>query len=223
MYIYAFLCAPDQPLKLPPGIISTLELIGCDRLAAVVEAELLPEAIRMADEEFQIQAILMHDRVLRDLFQQVEILPVPFGTFLMSRDGLLEYLKAHHSEYLDKLEQLQHHAEYTLKLIPLELTAPESSGELKGKEYFLAKKQRYQQQAEQQQQQHSQLEQTIAAIAETHPHWVQGEPKNGIERIFLLGDRRQEVELLQQLQNWREVCSLWELHLSEALPPYHFV
>jgi hypothetical protein len=224
MYIYAFLETPDAKLDLPPGIVSALELISCDRLSVVVEAELLPDAIRAADEAFQLQAILSHDRVLRDLFSHQDLLPVPFGTFLRSRPALAEYLQTHQTEFLEKLDAVRGKAEYTLKLIPAELPLPETPdpAALKGKDYFLAKKQRYEAQTIAQQQQAEQHQQLLLSIEQLYP-MVQAGIKDGVERIFLLGDRQAEATLLSHVQSWRDRCPLWDISISEALPAYHFV
>lgn len=222
MYIYAFLETPESPVCLPPGIAGELKLVSCDRLSVVVEPDLKPEAIQTADDDVQLQAILAHDRVLRELFIHRELLPVPFGTFLLSQDVLIDYLQAHSTEFLAKLDHVRNKAEYTLKLIPKELNVESDSAPLKGKAYFLAKKRRYEAQVQQQTEQQQQLEQLVSLVAQQYPT-VQGETKDGIGRIFLLGDRRQEAALLNHVQDWRDRCSLWEINISEALPTYHFV
>lgn len=222
MYIYAFLETPTSAFVLPLGIIGSLELVSCDRLSVVVEADLQPETIQTADDSAQLKAILAHDRVLRELFLRTDLLPVPFGTFLVSRDALLDYLQLHATDFLAKLDQVRGKAEYTLKLIPKELASDPTPADLKGKDYFLAKKRRYEAQVQQQQAQQQQIEDLIPTVSQHYPT-VQGESKDGTERVFLLGDRQQEPALLNHLKTWRDQCPLWEINISEALPAYHFV
>jgi hypothetical protein len=227
MYTYAFLPNPAVPLDLPVGIVSSLKLISEGKVAALVEPELVVEPLQQ-DEERLIQAVLCHDRVIRQVFEQTAVLPLRFGTCFVSHQGLQEHLQAHALEYSQKLTDLQGKAEYTLKLSPLELTEPLLSSDLsdlKGKDYFLAKKQRYQTLAEQQQQQQSEFQQIVGAIAASYPDRVFGESKakDGVERVYLLCDRQEEPALHQHLKDWQVQCRHWQLELGTALPPYHFV
>ncbi|MBF2089068.1 MAG: GvpL/GvpF family gas vesicle protein [Synechococcales cyanobacterium K44_A2020_017] len=223
MYVYAFLKTPTTALELPEGLANSLQLVEQGALSAVVESQLDPDTIRAGDERFQLQAILSHDRVLQDLFQQTDVLPVPFGTFLVSLDALTQHLAAHQEVYVAKLQQVIHKAEYTLKahLHPLVLEElPESA---KGKDYFLAKKRRYQQQETYRNQQQEQLAGLLEAIAQLGCPYHHSEPKDGVERIHILGDRDDHGYLQQQVEQWQMDCPLWELSLGAALPPYHFV
>jgi hypothetical protein len=94
---------------------------------------------------------------------------------------------------------------------------------VKGKQYFLAKKQQYQDQQALQEQQQSQLAQVFASISKTYPDYHITEVKESVEKLYLLVDRQQEMQLYQHLQEWQNQSSHWELMLGEALPPYHFV
>lgn len=221
MYVYAFL--KPIPLDLPEGLTTSLELIGNPDLAAVVENGLAPESIRMADDRFQLQAILSHDRVLRELFYQTDVLPVPFGTFLISEDALLNHLAMHQLDYLQKLEAIAHQAEYTLKAEPAPLMLEELDETVRGKEYFLAKKRRYQQQEEFYSQQTAQKNWLLEAIAAVPYPFVCSEPKDNIERIHILCPRQSEEPLQQILNDWQAHCPAWLLSIGDALPPYHFV
>lgn len=222
MYTYAFLPSPNYPLSLPSGIAGSLQLVQTEALAALVEPNLTFEALQ-ADDQQLVQAVLAHDRIIRDVFQQTSVLPLRFGTQFVSQQGLLEHMGYHSSEYLDKLADLRGKAEYTLKFTPTELPEPSIPADLKGRDYFLAKKQAYQTQAELQQQQQTELQQIEAAIAQAYPASIRGEAQNGIERIHLLSDRQQEAQLLEDLSQWQSLGQLWELTLGEGLPPYHFV
>jgi hypothetical protein len=221
MYTYAFLPTPSDPLELPCGIVGSLELVETNQLSALVEPDLAFETLRVNDRQL-LQAALDHDRIIRELFEQTVVLPLQFGNFI-AREDLIHHLQSRRDEYLEKLNRLHDRAEYTLKLVPLPLPEPEISSEVSGKAYFLAKKQHYQTQADQRQQQQQELEQLIAAIAQTYPNWVRGDAQDGIERLYILGDRQADSTLQQHIQTWQTQAAYWELSLGEALPPYHFV
>ncbi|MBW4468541.1 MAG: GvpL/GvpF family gas vesicle protein [Pegethrix bostrychoides GSE-TBD4-15B] len=219
MYTYAFL-ANSQPLELPEGIWGSLELVQTESLAALVEPDLPAESLQQADRQL-MQAVLSHDRIIQEVFQQATVLPLRFGTYFISRQGLVDHLKSHQQDYLTKLAQLSGKAEYTLKLTPTPFPENPIAADSKGKEYFLAKKRLYQQQADWQQQQQSDLEALIAQASADYPI-RQGEAETH-PKLYLLSDQQREIELQQQLSRWQQQCSTWELVLSEALPPYHFV
>jgi len=219
MYTYAFLST--VPSQLPEGIFGSLQIISADGLAALVEPDLAAESLQENDQQL-VQAVLSHDRVIRELFEQTTVLPLRFGTCFMSRQGLLEHLKANSAEYLIKLVGLQGKAEYALKLTPVAFPEAAIATEVKGKDYFLAKKKIYQAQAAWQVEQQGELKALFEAIAK-HYLWMRGEADNGIERIYLLGDRQSELSLSKLLKTWELQSAHWELILGEPLPPYHFV
>ena len=222
MYTYAFIPESAARLELPAGIAGSLQTVWDSGIGAIVEAELDVEALQRSDEQL-MQAVLHHDQVIREMFEQTVLLPLRFGTYFVSSDKLLEHLQAHAAEYLDKLAVLSDQAEYTLKLVlvePITATDPEDTS---GKGYFLAKKQQFQRQLEQQQQQQSELGILKEAIATLYPNWRLDTPRDGIERIHLLVNRTHEPVLADHLNQWIALCSHWQLSLSEALPPYHFV
>jgi hypothetical protein len=224
MYTYAFLLHPKRPFDLPAGIKSKAQLVSMEDIAALVELDLDFETLQQSDETL-MQAVLAHDRVLRELFQQVTVLPLRFGTRFVSHQGLLDHLKAHQAEYLAKLDWLKNKAEYLLKLSPVPPPPEEKTiaPDQKGRDYFLAKKQAYQAQLEWQQQQQSELEQLLQTIAPYYPHWVRGEASNGTERVYVLGDRIQERLLYEYAQRWQMQFCRWQLSVGDPLPPYHFV
>ena len=225
MYTYAFFKTPIIPLAaLPDGIAGTVQIINSDDLSALVEPGLALEALQEKDD-LLVQAVLAHDRVICELFRQTTVLPLRFGTSFASLERLLAQLSSHRDEYLSKLSQVEGKAEYTLKLTPVELSSEPSSTETEtqGRDYFLAKKRRYQTQLERQNQQQAERQQVMEAIASTYPNLVLGEAQGSVERIYLLCDRQEEPLLQQHLQGWEALCSQWQLHLGEALPPYHFV
>jgi len=222
MYTYAFLSNSDVPLTLPEGISGSLQLVTVDGLAALVEPDLTLDSLQTTDDVL-VQAVLCHDQVIREVFEQAPLLPLRFGTCFVSRQGLMEHLGSHRAEYLNKLTQLRGQAEYVLKLIPLTMPSPTIPADLKGKHYFLAKKQHYQTQTEWQQQQRAELEKLLDTIALRFPNWTQTEASDDIERIYVLSDRQDEILLYDWVKTWQSFCPHWELNLGQALPPYHFV
>jgi hypothetical protein len=222
MYTYAFLSHSDIPLSLPEGISGSLQLVTVDGLAALVEPDLMPDALQTSDDVL-VQAVLCHDQVIREVFEQATVLPLRFGTCFVSRQGLVEHLGSHSAEYLRKLTKLKGQAEYLLKLAPLDMPNASLQAELRGKHYFLAKKQQYQTQIEWQQYQQAQLAKLLDTIALRFPNWTQTEASDGIERIYILSSRQDEILLYDWVKTWQSMCPQWELSLGQALPPYHFV
>lgn len=224
MYTYAFLSNSDIPLTcpLPEGISGSLQLVSVDGLAALVEPDLTLDSLQTTDDVL-VQAVLCHDQVIREVFEQAPLLPLRFGTCFVSRQGLMEHLGSHSAEYLKKLTKLRGQAEYLLKLVPLTMPDLAIAPDLKGKHYFLAKKQHYQAQTEWQQQQQAELDKLLDTIALRFPNWTQTEPNDGVERIYVLSDRQDEVLLYDWVTSWQSLCPHWELNLGQALPPYHFV
>ncbi|MBW4513777.1 MAG: GvpL/GvpF family gas vesicle protein [Timaviella obliquedivisa GSE-PSE-MK23-08B] len=219
MYTYAFLST--IPSTLPEGIFSSLQIVAIHDLAALVEPDLAADSLQQDDQQL-VQSVLSHDRVIRELFEQTTVLPLRFGTCFVSRQGLLEHLQANRAEYLTKLEELEGKAEYVLKLKPIAFPETEIGSTVKGKDYFLAKKQIYQAQAAWQLEQQQELEDLFEAIAQQY-RWVRGEPDDGIERIYMLGDRQSEPLLPTSFKTWQLQSAHEDLRLGNPLPPYHFM
>ncbi len=223
MYTYAF--AIPTEFDRPEGMIEQVKIIGNERLMAIVEPGVSFETLETNDQ-LLIRAALTHDRVICDLFRQITVLPLRFGTRFISEEGLLAHLEQNADRYLAKLEKLNGKAEYTLKFIPHPLSAmPETEGteetNQKGKQYFLAKKQQHQARAEQQAAQQAQWQTVIEKAHSLYPV-IPGQAQEGFERIHLLAERAGEVSLLPQVQRWQEQCTQGTLKLDGALPPYHF-
>lgn len=223
MYTYAF--AIPTAFDRPEGMIEQVKTIGNKRLVAIVEPSVSFETLE-TDDQLLIRAALTHDRVICDLFRQITVLPLRFGTRFISEEGLRTHLEQNADQYLAKLEKLNGKAEYTLKFIPHPLSAtPETEAteetKQKGKQYFLAKKQQYQARAEQQAAQQAQWQAVIEKAHSLYPV-IPGQAQEGFERIHLLAERTGEVSLLPQVQQWQEQCTQGTLKLDGALPPYHF-
>ncbi|KAF3889429.1 GvpL/GvpF family gas vesicle protein [Tolypothrix campylonemoides VB511288_2] len=221
LYVYAFLKTPVTDLKLPAGISNSVLLISTSGISALVEPAISIELLQ-SNDEILIKAVLSHDRVICEVFRQTTVLPLRFGTSFTSQDNLLTYLESRAEEYLEKLHVMNGKSEYILKFIPRtldETTTPTASG---GRQYFLAKKQRYQTQQDFSAIQTTEWENIVETISQIYESKiVQQEDKE--PRIYLLVRSQDEDLLAEQYLTWQEACPRWELHLGEPLPPYHFI
>ncbi len=222
MYTYGFLHTPTTPLTLPMGILAPVEIFTGKNLSAIVEPGVSVSALQQDDQQL-MQAVLAHDHVLCELFRQTPLLPLRFGTDFGECDRLERYLKLHEGEYLQKLQALAGQAEYALKLVALEPTVLPISETLKGKDYFLAKKERYQNQQDFYQQQAAQRQTLRTMIMESYPQAVFAAAAENWQKVYFLERQPQEPILVQRVQLWQTACPHWELQLGGALPPYHFV
>lgn len=221
LYVYAFLQTPVVDIKLPIGINNTVLLISKAGVSALVEPAISVESLQNDDDSL-IKAVLSHDRIICDIFTKTTVLPLRFGTSFATQENLLTHLESHAEEYLEKLSQISGKREYILKFIPRILETTSTPPVAKGREYLLAKKQRYQIQQNFYAMQTTQWEniaQTITQIYESKI--LQQEGKEN--RIYLLVSSEDEPLLATQFISWQEACPHWELHLGEALPPYHFI
>lgn len=236
MYIYAFLKSPANSLQLPPGIEGNLQIIETElatenvgaiprsgSIAGIAEPGLTSLAAIEKDEQRLMQAVVTHDRILCELFNQTTILPLRFGTIFRSSADLIAHLDRRQKEYLAKLNQLEGKAEYTLKVVHLDAPVTAADPEAKGKAYLLAKKQRFSMVQEFQNQQNREWASLQQAIAETRFLTIIGEPQGTTNRLYLLIPKNQEPQLLEYVQTWQKNHPTWQLFLSESLPPYHFV
>jgi hypothetical protein len=238
MYIYAFLKSSANSLQLPPGIEGNLQIIEtetetrflpqAENVVAIAEPGLTSLATIEQDEQRLMQAVVTHDRILCELFNQTTILPLRFGTIFRSSADLIAHLNQRQKEYLAKLNQFEGKAEYTLKVVPLDAPVTAADPEAKGKAYLLAKKHRFsivQEFQNQQNREWASLQQAIAHVASQKPgfYYVLGEPQGTTNRLYLLIPKNQESLLLEYVQTWQKNHPTWQLFLSESLPPYHFV
>ncbi|MFE4108022.1 GvpL/GvpF family gas vesicle protein [Almyronema epifaneia] len=222
LYAYALCRLPQQPLALPTGIAGPLTLIDNGTLAAIVEPDTFWATIA-AQDALLMEAVLIHDRILCQIFESFPLLPLRFGTRFESVTGLQAHLATYGDRYWQQLAVLADKAEYALKFSPQAIALPEIAAELKGRAYFLAKKQRLQTQADAQQQQQQELNQMLATLQQLAEKLHQEAPREGVERIFLLLKRSQQDALQQQVITWQQQTLHWEISLSQALPPYHFL
>ncbi|MGB3492890.1 MAG: GvpL/GvpF family gas vesicle protein [Elainellaceae cyanobacterium] len=222
LYTYAFVRQSEDPLSLPVGIQQQPQFLSAGQLLAVVEPELDIERLQANDEQL-IQAVIAHDRVIQSVFEQTVVLPLRFGTCFTSADRLLEHLEQRSPAYEKFLFDFAGKAEYTLKVSPVDPPVEPEVTQAKGKEYLLQKKRQYQAQTSFQQRQQDEFDQLLQLIEEQYSVESGNSLDSDIRRINLLCDRHDEVLLRNRYQTWSEICTCWELSLSEALPPYHFV
>ncbi|HHP7246201.1 MAG TPA: GvpL/GvpF family gas vesicle protein [Elainellaceae cyanobacterium] len=224
IYTYAFFKPPSETIELPLGIEGQLDLVvSPENVAALVEPNLSSTEFQASDQRL-MRAVLSHDRVIRDMFHQIDaLLPLRFGTCFLSHDGLLEHVKAHSQNYLHTLSMLSGKAEYTIKLIPNDIKEQDTSQSASGRDYFLAKKRQYQTIARQKQNQEAERDRLLDEIRHLYPSMVRSDASEEVERLYILCDRQVTPPLSQHVQQWQSACSMWTLSLGDALPPYHFV
>jgi hypothetical protein len=212
---------PSSPLILPQGAVNQVVLINGNELAAIVEPGIFLESFQNNDEKI-IQMALHHDRVICELFQQITVLPLRFGTYFTSTNNLLNHLKSHEKEYQNKLEKINGKNEFTLKLIPrmIEEIVPSEGG---GKDYFLAKKQRYQNQNNFSIAQAAEKQNLIDLITKVNQLPVVVQEQEEQIQIYLLVSCQDKTLLLEQFLTWQKACPRWDLLLGDCLPPYHFI
>lgn len=224
MYAYAFINSkPPFNIELPPGIVGAIDLVYSGQIIAVVEPGLSPELIATDDDKILIKAVVTHDYIIRQIFQQTPVLPLRFGSFWQSAADLNSHLIANEADYIQKLNYLAPFAEYTLKCTPIEEPTPEIYPDARGKNYLLAKKQRYQIQQQFQAAQTAEWENIKQLIEQDYPHIIPGETQNNLQRLYFLAPRSETALLQERYHHWQQACPRWEVNLGEPLPPYHFV
>ncbi|QFS52954.1 GvpL/GvpF family gas vesicle protein [Nostoc sphaeroides] len=221
-YTYAFFNTPDFPVNLPSGNLGELVLINGKNISAVVEPGISVESSQNDDDQV-IKMVLAHDRVICELSRQMTVLPLRFGTYFISEDTLLNHIESHAQEYQEKLNSIQGKNEYTLKVVPhkVEELAKPSGGN--GKDYFLAKKQYYEQQKSFFAAQNQEKSHLINLITETYQSSAIVQDRAEEVRFHLLVNYYDKALLLEQVLSWQEKCPHWNLILGEPLPPYHFI
>lgn len=199
LYVYAFLERP-VPATLPTGWQGCpIAFIEVGALAAAVDSSIPWQTVQYDDEQL-LQAALVHDRVICDLYRQQPVLPLQFGTVFISLNGLEMHLERHSERYGERIRKLEGMGEYTLKLLPqfdqLQLDADHLAD--------------------------LEFERIQAQFKDHYSHLVYGEPQRGIERVHLLIPVGEEAELRRQVDDWQRHYNCWQLDLQGPLPPYHF-
>lgn len=221
IYLYA-LCPsaaayPDPPMGIGDAPVEVLTVAA---LGAIIERH-VDVAQLQEDDTKLMAAVLAHDRVLGHFFSQVPLLPLRFGTQLKDIASVETFLAEQGDTYRQTLDRLQDKAEYLVKLTPQPLEMPAIADNLKGRDYFLAKKQRLQDQTAALNQQNEDFQQFLAALEAADIPFVQSAPHDTEERLHVLLSR--DLEATQQLMlTWQQQLPTWQLICSEPLPPYHF-
>ncbi|MCM0589528.1 MAG: GvpL/GvpF family gas vesicle protein [Gloeotrichia echinulata IR180] len=222
IYTYAFVKTPDFPLDLPDGNTGQVRLINGGGISAIVESGTTIESVQKNDEEV-IKMVLAHDRVICELFDQITVLPLRFGTYFISQEALLDHIETNAKEYQEKINQFHGKNEYLLKLIPRTLPEPVKASVAGGRDYFLAKKQYYENQKIFQIAQADEKYSLIHLITELYKSSVIVQHQAEEVRIYLLVSYQDKSLLSKQFLTWQEACPRWDLFLGEGLPPYQFI
>jgi hypothetical protein len=234
LYTFAFFSDP-VPQANPPGINGNIKYLQVGNLVAAIEPALDVQGLREVSEEVLLRAVLSHDRLICELFQDRTLLPLRFGTAFVSEAALRDYLHAHAQELSDRLQKLQNYAEYPIRAKFLSQTSQEDSSqtdakpELKGKEYLLAKRDFYIQQQEArslQQQEYEDLVNLLNTISVEMAHPTKpriSEQQNRDElRAFMLLKPEQVDALQTAIDDWLAKSASWQIEIADPLPPYHF-
>ena len=84
LYTFAILLAP-LPEATPLGINGKpIQYLSRDRLVAMIEPDVDIEGLKLLPEQELMQAIIHHDRLVCELFEQRTLLPLRFGTAFVS-------------------------------------------------------------------------------------------------------------------------------------------
>jgi len=222
LYTYCFLFAPDHSLILPQGFHGELILIEQNTIAAIVEPDLPREELEENDEAL-VQAVIHHDRVICELFGNLPVLPLRFGTYFRGKEDLLSHLEINAQSYQNKLQELSGKAEVTLKLTPIPFAENAPATQKTGKAYLKAKKQHYQEKLDYQNQQQAALEEFHQQISQIYPQIIHGKQKEGVECFYLLLNYTEFFVLDEAIEAWEKALQTWKIEVSDPLPPYHFL
>jgi hypothetical protein len=221
MHAYALLKTSTVLPSLPGGMLEELQVVRQEGVAAVVEPGLLLEDLQQEDARL-LQAVLAHDRIIRELFSQATVLPLRFTSFA-PLETVLADLHTHQQHYLEILDRLEGKAEFTITLTPVAQPETPISPELTGKAYFLARKQQVQQQHTERQQQAAEIERMLTLIGDRYPYVMADSGESETRQVHLLAPKLEEGILQQAALLFNQQSSRWQLSLGAALPPYHFV
>ncbi|AFY72716.1 Gas vesicle synthesis protein GvpL/GvpF [Synechococcus sp. PCC 7502] len=226
IYAISILASPipkTQPIGLTGKLI---EYIQVGQLVMAVIKDVDMELLKSSGEEILIQAVLDHDRLIYELFREQTLLPLRFGTVFKSQAGLEAYLQSEQEQLLSKLQKLKGYAEYllTMTAIVRESQTPksqlESTQNLKGKDYLLAKRTKFFAEQTKRSQQQQECEALISILPVQHQVTT---PQSGeFLRVYFLANSLQITELQILISKWQLQHSHWQLELSKPLPPYHF-
>jgi len=227
IYTFAILLAPIPQIQLPGIRAQAIAYIQVGNLVAAVESGLNVEELKSSSEEILIQAVVSHDRLICQLFKHHALLPLRFGTAFISEQALQDYLTTQDQALSDRLQRLNGYAEYLVKATVTSQSSPDlQEGNLKGKDYLLAKRRQYLQQQEFQAQRQQEYQALLAIIQASGQNSLQVElatPQAGETlRAYVLATTAEIVNLKQTIQNLQIQFPHWSLEISDRLPIYHF-
>ncbi|MDX2273187.1 MAG: GvpL/GvpF family gas vesicle protein [Cyanobacteriota bacterium] len=229
LYTYAFFPVPDaaivDAIEQTEGLAGSIQVVAPQggMIAAAVE-RLSDLAYLESSDEMLLRSALRHDQVICQLFSQLQVLPLRFGTCFVSREKLQSHLLAKQVDYSEALSSIVGRAEYLLKVFaPSEVQPLDPSTTTSGTAYLLAKKQAY---ARLQ----AQAAEQAALLNEIQELWPLDWPRQTISpqtdeilRIYFLLSAVEYHHALTITKEWLEAHEGWKLEWSTALPPYHFV
>jgi hypothetical protein len=216
MHVYA-LCHSTATIALPDGVASSLERVTQARITAIVEPDLQLEALQQDDDRL-LHAVLVHDRVIRELFQQTTVIPLRFTAF-PTEPELIADLETQQQTYLETLARLDGKAEFVLKFVPKSIVEQPLDPEIKGKNYFLAKKRQHQEQQQQRELQSQELNQIMQAIAQQFTLSTAAEAY----QFYVLASQENIHQCQEKISYLITDLTQWDCAMGEILPPYHFV
>lgn len=221
LYTYAFLETPHSPLNLPQGMTGKVMLVKGDQISALVERDISRSSWQSDDQKI-VQMAVCHDRVICEVFKQVTILPLRFGTYFESSEDLLRHLASQEKEYKSKLDKIRDKTELSLKLIPRSFQQPVVT-QTGGRNYFLAKKQEYENQKNFANAQNGEKQKLIDLITKEYNLPAQIHEQQEAIKIYILVNIKEKIHLAEKFLNWQQACPRWDLVWGDCLPPYHFI
>lgn len=237
LYTYAFFAVPPQEtatrLHQIQGLSDSIRVFAPEQSPIAAAIEPLDDLSDLeSSDETLLRSALRHDQVICQLFAQLHVLPLRFGTCFISSDKLQAHLLARQADYQHTLASIQGRAEYLLKAVVTDPTdvasgssqdPPDPPSSSSGTAYLLARKQAFLRQ----QQWAQQIQQETEQIQQLWPHhWPRhATPPQGEEtlRHYFLLSLDQYQQALELSQTWMATHDHWRLAWSTALPPYHFV
>ncbi len=202
----------------------TVIYVAVGQVAAAVQIGLDVEALKAAPREVLLQAVLDHDRAIGELFARFPLLPLRFGTAFVSQEALEQYLRDRGDDILARLDALGDRQEYLLQGVATPPAVPQPPA-LSGREYLLAKRDRFQQvsqwQAQIGREREGCIAQLNAAIA-TPIYEAETAESQASARLCLLLDATELAAVRDLLRAWEQEFPHWEWTVSAPQPPYHF-
>ena len=87
----------------------------------------------------------------------------------------------------------------------------------------MGKKQRFKTLQEFDNLQAAEWDNAVEQITEIYKSAIVVKPENEAARIYICVSLEEENILAEQFMTWQKACPRWELQVTEALPPYHFI